>query len=225
MDLGFKDVHVLVTGTSWLVQPGQPSRDDDRTGASGGIGLETTRQFLSKPFCVRRRIRNLGVTDIRCKFSTAHGAKVTAHYNTNATSLDRLVGESGADNLQKLQADLGVEGDTIRMFSGIDKGRFGPAQVIIVNHAIYVAEDVPLSQMSLEQWDRTITANLTSSFLAIREFLKALESVGEGRGDLKDKAAIVLVGSTAGKYGEPGHADYSATKSGKLPSSSDFRGS
>ena len=145
-----------------------------------------------------------------------YGAKVTAHYNTNATSLGGLVGEFG-DNIQKLQADLGAEGDTIRMFDEINKGRFGPVQVIVVNHAIYVTEDTPLSQMNLEQWDRTINANLTSSFLVIREYLKGLESLREDGRGLKDKAALILVGSTAGKYGEPGHADYSVTKSGRLP--------
>ena len=146
---------------------------------------------------------------------------MTAHYNTNATSLDGLVGEFGADNIQKSQGDLGVEGDTIRMFAEINEGKFGPVQVVIVNHAIYVAEDVPLSQMSLEQWDRTINTNLTSSFLVIREYLKALGNLGDV--GVRDKAAIILVGSTAGKYGESGHADYSATKSGKLLSSADFQ--
>ena len=150
------------------------------------------------------------------KTSTAYGARVTAHYNTNALPLEELMGEAGTVNVQGLQADLGVEGDTCRMFDEINKGRFGPVQVIIVNHAVYVAEDVPLSQMSLAQWDRTINANLTSSFLVIREYFKGLESLGEDQSDLKDKAAIVLVGSTAGKLGEPGHADYSATKSGRF---------
>jgi len=140
---------------------------------------------------------------------------VTAHYNTNATSLDELIGEVGTDNIQKLQADLGAEDDTIRMFGEINKGGFGPVRVIIVNHAIYVTKDIPLSQMSLWQWDKTINANLTSSFLVIREYLKGLESLGEDSGGLKDRAAIILVGSTAGKYGEAGHADYSVTKSGR----------
>ena len=141
---------------------------------------------------------------------------MTAHYNVNTGFLDELIGEVGTDNVQKLQANLGAEDDTIRMFGEISKGRFGPVQVIVVNHAIYVTEDTPLSQMTLRQWDRTINANLTSSFLVIREYLKGLESLGEDRGGLKDKAAIILVGSTAGKYGEVGHADYSVTKSGRL---------
>jgi hypothetical protein len=168
--------------------------------------------------------RSLGITD-SCESSTAYGAKVTAHYNTNAASLDGLIGEFGVDKIQKVQADLGAEGDTIRMFHEIDKERFGPVQVIIVNHATYVAEDVLLSRMSLEQWDRTINANLTSSFLVIREYLNGLESLGEDAMDVKNKAAIILVGSTAGKYGEAGHADYSVTKSGRLFSSVDLKGS
>ena len=106
---------------------------------------------------------------------------MTAHYNTNAASVDGLIAELGADNIQKLQADLGSEDDTTRMLGEVNKGRFGPVQVIIVNHAIYVEEDVPLSQMSLEQWSKTITANLTSSFLVIREYLKGLESFGDDR--------------------------------------------
>ncbi len=31
----------------------------------------------------------------------------------------------------------------------------------------------------------------------------------------KEKASIVLIGSTAGKYGEAYHADYAASKSGE----------
>ena len=73
-----------------------------------------------------------------------------------------------------------------------------------------------MSRMTLKQWNRTINANLTSSFLVTREYLKGLENLPEDRKGLKNKAAIVLVGSTAGKYGEPGHADYSATKSGEV---------
>ena len=148
---------------------------------------------------------------------------MTAHYNTNATSIDGLIGEFGADNVRGYQADLGVEGDTIRMLGEINKGTFGPVQVIIVNHAIYVTEDVPLSQMSLKQWDRTVNANLTSSFLVVREYLKGLESLGDDTRGMKDKAAILLIGSTAGKYGEAGHADYSVTKSGELFDSADIQ--
>ena len=188
---------------------------------AGGSDLKLHGSSLVSVFGSREQ-RNPGITD-NCEPSTVHGAKVTAHYNTNSTSLDVLIGEFGAYNVQKRQADLSAEDDAIRMFGEINKGSFGPIQVIVVNHAIYLTDDVPLSRMSLEQWDRTIAVNLTSSFLVIREYLKALEDIGQAGKDLNDKAAIILVGSTAGKYGEPGHADYSVTKSGELSSSLDFK--
>ena len=67
--------------------------------------------------------------------------------------------------------------------------------------------------MSLEQWESTFKTNVTSSFLVVREYLRALEKAEDA---VKDKAAIVLIGSTAGKLGEAGHTDYAATKSGEL---------
>jgi NAD(P)-dependent dehydrogenase (short-subunit alcohol dehydrogenase family) len=66
--------------------------------------------------------------------------------------------------------------------------------------------------MSLDQWKSTLDTNLTSSFLVVREYMQGLEKASD---KLKEKSSIVLVGSTAGKYGEAGHADYAASKSGE----------
>lgn len=98
------------------------------------------------------------------------------------------------------------------MFESLSAMPHGPVQVVIVNHAIYPTLDVPIARMTLDQWNNTITTNLTSSFLVCREYLKHLESAPS---TVKEKAAIVLIGSTAGKYGEANHADYAATKSGQ----------
>jgi NAD(P)-dependent dehydrogenase (short-subunit alcohol dehydrogenase family) len=65
--------------------------------------------------------------------------------------------------------------------------------------------------MTTEQWDRTISANLTSSFLVCREYLRYLRASVDS---VKDKASVVLIGSTAGKYGEANHGDYAISKSG-----------
>ena len=64
-----------------------------------------------------------------------------------------------------------------------------------------------MSELSLERWRATIDANLTATFLTARGFLAQL---GEREGSL------VLVGSTAGIFGEAGHADYAAAKSAIL---------
>jgi NAD(P)-dependent dehydrogenase (short-subunit alcohol dehydrogenase family) len=52
--------------------------------------------------------------------------------------------------------------------------------------------------MSLDRWQTTINTNLTSSFLVAREYLRNLKLASP---DSKEVAAMVLIGSTAGKYG------------------------
>jgi len=143
------------------------------------------------------------------------GARVTAHYNTNSTALDPLCEIYESTKLRKAQASLGREDDVIRLFSAAkpDEGgsNFGPVQVVIVNHGVWPATDVPLAEMTLEQWKSTLDTNLTSSFLVVREYLKQLQASSEA---LKEKAAVILVGGTSGKFGEADHADFAASKSG-----------
>jgi 3-oxoacyl-[acyl-carrier protein] reductase len=60
-------------------------------------------------------------------------------------------------------------------------------------------------QLPLERWEHTLRQNLTATFLTARAFLREVERNGHGN--------LVLVGSTAGRFGEAGHADYAAAKS------------
>ena len=64
---------------------------------------------------------------------------------------------------------------------------------------------MPVWELSLERWEETLRANLTASFLVARAFLREVERNGHG--------SLVFVGSTAGVFGEAGHADYAAAKS------------
>lgn len=99
------------------------------------------------------------------------------------------------------------------MFSQHDgQPDFGPVHIIVINHGILPSAATPIAAMSLERWNHTINTNLTSSFLVAREYLQQLSSAPE---DVKSIANIVFVGSTSGKFGAVGHADYAATKSGK----------
>jgi 3-oxoacyl-[acyl-carrier protein] reductase len=72
---------------------------------------------------------------------------------------------------------------------------------------VWPEDEVPVSELTLERWRATLDANLTATFLTARGFLKNLG----GR-----EGSLVLVGSTAGLFGEAGHADYAAAKSGIL---------
>ena len=145
-------------------------------------------------------------------YHAEQGAKVTAHYNTNFSTLESLINEYGPTRIRAAQANLTVEQDVAKMFNAQSEA-LGPVQIIVVNHGYYRSEDVPLAQMSLEQWNETMNANLTSSFLVLREYLKRLKIASDAQ---KERAAVVLIGSTAGKYGEDSHADYASSKSGKF---------
>jgi 3-oxoacyl-[acyl-carrier protein] reductase len=62
--------------------------------------------------------------------------------------------------------------------------------------------------LSLQRWEETIRANLTTTFLTSRAFLRHAASTGRG--------SLVLVASTAGSFGEAGHSDYAAAKGALL---------
>lgn len=140
------------------------------------------------------------------------GAKVSAHYRSNRATLNDLLNDYGPERVQTVKADLTQEQDVADLFAEATR-TYGPVQVVIVNHGYWPPEDVPIARMSLDQWNSTVSTDLTSSFLVIRSYLQNLEKATELE---KGKAAVVLIGSTAGKYGEAGHADYAACKSGEF---------
>ena len=158
--------------------------------------------------------------------STDQGAFVVAHYNTtdaNLRSYKDSLDDERASRLFIVQAELTSESAVKSLFERLvttEKNNIPPILSIIVNHAIWPPESVPLARMSLEQWNKTLSTNLTSSFLVIRQFLQALEyAMNNGLVRKEDdRISVVLIGSTAGKYGEPSHGDYAASKSGELAS-------
>ena len=126
----------------------------------------------------------------------AEGSRVVVHYHR---ARERAEAAGGA---AVVQADLRSESDVARMFEDA-----GELDVCVANAGVWPEPDVPVSELSLERFRATIDENLTATFLTARGFLAQL---GDREG------ALVLVGSTAGIFGEAGHADYAAAKSAIL---------
>ena len=131
----------------------------------------------------------------------AEGARVVAHYHRGEERAQALARELGAP---VAQADLTVEADVERLFAEA-RDALGAVDVCAAVAGVYPEEHVAVPDLDLARFQRTIAQNLTATFLTARAFLRGLDG--------RESGALVLVGSTAGRFGEAGHADYAAAKS------------
>jgi 3-oxoacyl-[acyl-carrier protein] reductase len=131
----------------------------------------------------------------------AEGCEVVLHYHRGGDRAEVLAEELGG--VLTVGADLTDEAEADRLFESA-----GELDVCAAVAGIWPEEDVPVWRLPLERWEATLRANLTATFLTARGFLRGVERSGRG--------SLVLVGSTAGLFGEAGHADYAAAKSGIL---------
>jgi 3-oxoacyl-[acyl-carrier protein] reductase len=133
----------------------------------------------------------------------AEGARVVLHYHRGRERAETVAAECG-DGAVIVQADLTREADAGALFAAA-RDAFGGLDACAAVAGVWPEEDVPLWRLSLDRWQQTLAANLTATFLTARGFLQEVERSGRG--------SLVLVGSTAGIFGEAGHADYAAAKS------------
>jgi 3-oxoacyl-[acyl-carrier protein] reductase len=150
------------------------------TGASGGIGSAIARKFA------------------------AEGARLVLHYRTGRARAAALQKELGSVESLLVRADLTKERDAKGLFAAAVR-RFGRVDTLVANAGSWETRDVPLHEMSLKQWEKTLDSVLTSIFLTTREFFRVVARQKRGN--------AVLIASTAGVFGEAGHADYAAGKS------------
>ncbi|MGC8777503.1 MAG: SDR family oxidoreductase [Candidatus Caldatribacteriaceae bacterium] len=107
-----------------------------------------------------------------------------------------------------LCGDVTEENTVITFFKEIVQ-RWGRLDVL-VNSAGRDSLSPPVSEVTLEEWNRTIAVNLTGVFLCCREAFRIMEKQpGGGR--------IINLGSTSAKLASsPGHSPYRASKHGMM---------
>ena len=149
------------------------------TGASGGIGSGIARAFA------------------------AEGARLVLHYRSERARLTHLQADLAGTESLAVRADLTREAEARQMFARA-VNHFGRVDTLIANAGAWEVRDVPLQDMSLSQWRRTLEGILTSMFLTVREFFRLVAKQKQGN--------VVLIASTAAVFGEAGHADYASGK-------------
>ena len=181
------------------------------TGGSRGIGAETVRLLR------------------------ASGARVAFNYLKARAQAEALMAEcngaggtGAADNPScvaplcvAIEQELSSPAEGRRLVESA-VAAMGRLDILVANHGVWEAEDVPIAQMDEAQWRRTLAVNLDAVFglvqAAVRQMLTQSDFAAAGAGrethatNSGARGHIVLISSTAGQRGEAYHADYAVTK-------------
>src|SRR5882672_5906117 len=143
-----------------------------------------------------------GIGSACARAFAAEGARVAIHFHRGRERAEELAAELGGAPV--VGADLTDEAQVAALFDEV-RGHLGGVDVCAAVAGVWPSADEPVWELALERWEATLRANLTATFLTSRAFLREVERNGHG--------SLVLVGSTAGRFGEADHADYAAAKS------------
>lgn len=152
------------------------------TGGASGIGLAGVKKFV------------------------AEGAKVViADYNEEAgKAVEAELRGNGAE-VTFIAVNVADRSSVDAMVAAVLE-RYGQVDILINNAGI--TQDAMLHKMSMEQWDRVISINLTGVFNCTQAVVAHMRERGTGR--------IINTSSVVGKFGNVGQTNYAATKAGVI---------
>jgi 3-oxoacyl-[acyl-carrier protein] reductase len=152
--------------------------------------------------------RGIGAAIVRL-FALA-GARVSFTYQRAQAEAAELVKACGEDRCHAFRADLDDAAGAARAVEHA-AAHLGRLDVLVANHGVWPADDVPIDAMSDEQWRRTCGINLDAVFGLVKHAVGRMKTQPPASGS-RARGRIVLVSSTAGQRGEAFHCDYAATK-------------
>lgn len=134
----------------------------------------------------------------------ARGAEVVIS-GTRVEALEELAASLG-DRTQILTANLGDADSVVNLANEAEKIADGGIDILVNNAG--VTRDGLLLRMKDEDWEQVIAVNLGSGFRLARALLRGMMKRRWGR--------IVGISSIVGATGNPGQANYAASKAGMV---------
>ena len=143
------------------------------------------------------------------------GARVVVNYSSSedkAKQVLREVHNLGGEGFI-FRADVSIEHEVIKMF-GETIARFGTVDILVNNAGLQ--KDGAFHELTLDEWNRVLSINLTGQFLCAREAVK--EFLRRGVVPERSKAAgkIICMSSVHEMIPWAGHANYAASKGGVM---------
>ena len=151
------------------------------TGSSSGIGYAVADKYLSE------------------------GAKVVVcglNPEDTKNAVDKLSTKYDINSILGVTVNVKNTSDIENLFNETIN-KFGKLDILVNNAGIAPAK--PLDLMTDEEWDNTISINLTGAFKCTREAFKYMKETG---------GSIINTSSFVSLYGSPTQASYSASKAG-----------
>ncbi len=158
------------------------------TGASGGIGRALAQCFAQE-----------GARLVLCAYSQLDGLS------------EWVAAQKWSERALLAKVDVRQPRELKEVHAQACK-RWGRVDVCVANAGIWPEESLPLHEMSEERILHTVDVDLLGATWTARAFLASLAQCGpreDGHG-----ASLIFIGSTAGRFGEAGHCDYSLSKAG-----------
>jgi 3-oxoacyl-[acyl-carrier protein] reductase len=137
----------------------------------------------------------------------ASGHPVAVNFSTNEDAAEEVVAEirDAGGRAMSVQGDAGDEASVSEMFAAVEEAMGSP--LVLVNNA-GITRDQLLLRMTTEDFDEVIETNLRSVFLCTKAAMRGMLRSKWGR--------VISIASVAGMVGNPGQANYSASKAGMI---------
>ena len=148
-----------------------------------------------------------GIGEVIARHLAQAGAKVAANYSTGAEAASQVVDSISAQGGEAfaIAADVSNESQVESMVKQV-VDRWGKLDILVNNAGI--TRDKLLIRMTSEEWDDVIRVNLKSAYLCSKFALPHMMRQRHGR--------IVNMSSVVGVSGNPGQANYAASKAGLI---------
>src|SRR6059058_5260957 len=111
------------------------------------------------------------------------------------------------------RADVSNEEDVAKMFQAV-RDEFGTVDILINNAGLQ--QDAPVDQMTLAQWNKVISVNLTGQFLCAREAIREFKRRGIRKEISCAAGKILCMSSVHEVIPWAGHVNYAASKGGVM---------
>lgn len=143
----------------------------------------------------------------------AAGADVAVNFSSPASKAGEVVSEIAQNGVRvlALQADVADESQVHELFvRAIDA--FSTIDILVANAGLQ--QDAPIGEMTLAQWNRVISVNLTGQFLCAREAIREFRRRGIVSEVSCSAGKIICMSSVHQQIPWAGHVNYAASKGG-----------